>query len=64
LDFLLENMHSSGPTSLRHGQNHRSAIHAGDVVVYEESNGPGIKVMAAVMGFNVAQTLVRLHHQR
>ncbi len=54
LDFLLENMHSIGPTSLSSGQNHRSAIHAGDVVVYEESNGPGIKVMAGVMGFKVA----------
>jgi hypothetical protein len=46
-------MHSSGPTSLLHGQNRRSAIHAGDVVVYEESNGPENKVLAAFMGFKV-----------
>ena len=56
LTFLLDNMSSSGPTSLRRGQNHRTTIHAGDVVVYEEPNKPGIKVMAAVMGFRVART--------
>ena len=56
LTFLLDNMSSSGPTSLRRGQNHRTTIHAGDVVVYEEPNNPGVKVMAAVMGFRVART--------
>ena len=33
LNYLLENVSSKGPTSLRRGQDHRTAIHAGDVVV-------------------------------
>jgi hypothetical protein len=54
LNYLLENVSSSGPTSLRRGQDHRTAIHAGDVVVYEESNGN--QVMAAVMGFKAVRS--------
>ena len=54
MNYLLENVSSSGPTSLRRGQDHRTAIHAGDVVVYEESNG--IQVMAAVMGFKAVRS--------
>ncbi len=56
LEYLLDNFSSSGPTSLRHGQNHRSTIHAGDVVLFEEPNVPGVKVMAASMGFRAART--------
>ena len=56
LNFLLENVSSKGPTSLRRGQDHRTTIHAGDVVVYEESNAPGIQVMAAVMGFKTVRS--------
>ena len=56
LNYLLENVSSSGPTSLRRGQDHRTTIHAGDVVVYEESNAPGIQVMAAVMGFKAVRS--------
>ena len=56
LEYLIDNFSSSGPTSLRRGQNHRTTIHSGDVVVFEEPNSPGIKVMAAVMGFRVART--------
>ena len=56
LNDLLENVSFKGPTSLRRGQDHRTAIHAGDVVVYEESNAPGIQVMAAVMGFKAVRS--------
>ena len=56
LNYLLENVSSKGPTSLRRGQDHRTAIHTGDVVVYEEPNAPGIKVMAAVMGFKAVRS--------
>ena len=56
LENLIDNFSSSGPTSLRRGQNHRTTIHSGDVVVFEEPNSPGIKVMAAVMGFRLART--------
>ena len=38
MNYLLEFFLSSGPTSLRRGQDNRTTIHAGDVVVYEESN--------------------------
>ena len=56
VNFLIDNISSSGPTSLRRGQNYRTTIHAGDVVVFEEPNTPGLKVMAAVMGFRAART--------
>jgi hypothetical protein len=49
LNFLLENVSSKGSTSLSRGKDHRTTIHAGDVVVYEESNSPGIQVMAAAI---------------
>ena len=56
VNYLLDTISSSGPTSLRRGQNHRTTIHVGDVVVFEEPNTPGLKVMAAVMGFRAART--------
>jgi hypothetical protein len=43
LNFLLDNVSSKGPISLRRGQDHRTTIRAGDVVVYEESNAPAFK---------------------